>query len=165
MVTNPTAKFAKHTYKTCAVLYGMTIAFCLLWCLWFSVQVYNHLFTQGLTEWIYGYESLQKAFLVSYWCIPFVYLLISIAFFTRLLKGLKSGIIFNIYCVKYLYALGVLYFFSDLLMSNIYNWGLNADYNELILNPSFIVVPIIIFVFAALFQLACKISEDSALAI
>lgn len=165
MATNPTVKFAKQTYKKCKVLFGVTVTFCLLWCLWFTVQTYNHLFTPGMIEWVRGYETLQKGFMVLYWCIPFAYLLICIAFFTNLLNGLKTGTIFNQKCVKYLYALGIVYFFSDILISNIYNWSIKVNYNEIVLNPSFVAVPIIIFVFAILFQLACKVSEDSALAI
>lgn len=165
MMTNPNEKSALKAYGRCRLLFYVTVAFCLLWCLWFSCQTYNQLLTPGMIEFKEGSRVLQVILFLVYWAIPFVYLLLSTGFFRHLLLGLRSGIIFNKRCVGYLYGLGVLYFFSDILISNIYNWGVMADFQSIILTPSFVAVPVIIFVFATLFKLACKVSEDSALTI
>ena len=92
-------------------------------------------------------------------------LYIMVMFSVRLLSGLKNGNMFVASCVKWLVAWGVVYGFVDFTQSNAAMWGLQGDFSVLTLQPSTVIVPIFIFIFAALFRLAAKVSEDSNLAI
>lgn len=82
-----------------------------------------------------------------------------------MLKGLKDGEMFSLRCVQWLMVWGIVFGITDFIQYNAVMWGLRGVFSVLTLSPSCVVVPVFVFIFAALFRLAAKVSEDSNLAI
>ena len=165
MVENPTRKSYMKTYNKCKWLSLVAVAFTLLWCVWWNIQVFFTLEEPEMIQWKSGFEFAQVIILVCYSLLPLALLVITAIFCLKMLKGLKNGEMFSRKCVAWIVAWGIVFGLTDFIQDNVAMWGINGEFAVLTISPSCIVIPIFVFMFAALFRLAAKVSEDSNLAI
>ena len=165
MVENPTHKSYVNTYNKCKWLSLVAVAFTLLWCVWWNIQLFFTLKEPEMIQWKSGVEFVQMIILACYSLLPLALSVITAIFCLKLLKGLKDGEMFSLRCVAWIVAWGIVFGLADFIQDNVTMWGINGEFAVLTISPSCIVIPIFVFMFAALFRLAAKVSEDSNLAI